>query len=372
MYSSLSSNHRLSMDNPDSLTLESALEMLEWGSFEEQWTIAKVLVKYGDVVIPPLKSVILDENKDNEHRWYALKVLSQLQNPEIILIISDLLATTTEDDLISLATQTLASQGKKAITALTPLLSIPQYRLSVTKALAQIPHRDVVESLLSVVNDDNVDVRVSAIASLHNFDTPAVINTLTKALQDYHSIVRKEAVIGLSLKTKSAPAQQLASLIIPFLQDIDLNVCQQAAISLSRFPIAPATEALYTTLVNQNTPIPLQKTIVKALAWQETSLSIEYLAKALYLMPESIIIEIIALLGRSTNKKNYPQIIQLTLQYYDRNSFSKQSLKIIQNLCYTWQKLNAKEAIKILEEMANQGDNIIKFHSQSALNKLRK
>jgi len=204
MYSNLSSDHRFSVDNPDSLTLESALEMLEWGSFEERWAIAKVLVKYGDVVIPPLKSVILDENKESEYRWYALKILSQLQNPEIILIISDLLASTTDDDLISLATQTLASQGKKAITTLTPLLSIPEYRLSVTKALAQIPHHDVVEPLLSVVNDDNVDVRVIAIASLHNFDTQKIVNTLTKALQDYHGVIRKEAIIGLGLKTKSA------------------------------------------------------------------------------------------------------------------------------------------------------------------------
>jgi len=160
-------------------------------------------------------------------------------------------------------------------------------------------------------------------------------------------------------------------LIIPFLKDIDLNVCQQAAISLSRLKIPPATEALYTTLVDKNTPISLQKTIVKALAWQETSQSIEYLEKALYLVPESIIIEIIALLGRSTNKKNYPQIIQLTCNYYHSNSFCEQSPKIIQNLCYAWQKLHAKEAIKILKEIANQEDDIIKFHSQSALNELQ-
>ncbi len=372
MVSSLSHDSQFSLNNNDleSLPLLYVLDLLAGGNFEERWTIAKVLVKYGDEVIAPLKSVVLDEDAEGEYRWYALKILSQLKNPQIILIISELLANTVDEDLIALATQTLSSQGEEAIATLTPLLSIPEYRLSVTKALAQIPHSKVIQPLLSVVNDDDVAVRVSAIASLNNFDTPEIVSTLTKALEDYSAIVRKEAITGLALKTKSSTPENLAEQIIPFLHDIDLKVCQQTAISLSRLKTNNATSALYNTLISPHTPVLLQKTIIKALAWQETTLSIECLGKALYLVPESIIIEIIGLFSRIRNHKKFPQIIQLTLDFYQLNSLPKTSPQIIKNLCYTWEKLNAQPALKYLAEIAHQGDENIEIYAQSALQRI--
>ena len=198
MYLSQQSN--LPLNNLESFSLHSALKTLENGSFEERWAIAKVLVKYGEVVIEPLKGVILDENRDSEYRWFALKIISQLDNPDTVLIISELLNTTEDEDLISVGAQILASQGERAISILTALLDSPSYRLCATKALAQIPHRLVIKPLLSVADDDNVDIRQSAIASLSNFDDSGIIPILENALKDYNSVIRKEALIGLVRK----------------------------------------------------------------------------------------------------------------------------------------------------------------------------
>lgn len=362
----------ISLDNLESLSLHSALKTLEYGNFEERWAIAKVLVRYGDDVIEPLKEVILDEGGDSEHRWFALRILSQLQNPRIVLIITQLLMMTEDEDLISLATQTLASQGENAIAVLSPLLHSPESRLSATRALAQIPHPSVITPLMSVVDDDNVDIRQSAIASLTHFDNQKINHILEKALNDYNSSIRKEALIGLTLKNKHYSSSQLINLICPLLEDVDLTVCQQAAISLSRLEDNLATDILFDTLIQKYTPIPLQSSIVKALAWQETHYSIYALAKALYLLSEEIVCDIIASFSRINKPQIKQQIIDITIKFYHNHNLAKNSEKITQNLCYTWQKIRAKESQKILLEIINTGAEKSKIYAQSALLQLNK
>ncbi|AUC61068.1 Nitrite reductase-related protein [Cyanobacterium sp. HL-69] len=370
MYLSQQSN--LPLNNLESFSLHSALKTLENGSFEERWAIAKVLVKYGEVVIEPLKGVILDENRDSEYRWFALKIISQLDNPDTVLIISELLNTTEDEDLISVGAQILASQGERAISILTALLDSPSYRLCATKALAQIPHRLVIKPLLSVADDDNVDIRQSAIASLSNFDDSGIIPILENALKDYNSVIRKEALIGLVRKTKYYSPQQLATLITPFLDDVDLTVCQQAAICLSHIPHTLATDILFSTLIKPHTPIPLQHTITKSLAWQETSHSIHALEKALYLVSEEICCEIIAILGRINKPKIKETIAKISLKFYRNHELAKKSDQIIQNLCYTWQQINAQESLDILISIINTGGEKSKIYAQSAFHNINK
>lgn len=361
-----------SLDNLESLSLHSALKTLEYGSFEERWAIAKVLVRYGNDVIEPLKGVILDEGGDSEHRWFALRILSQLQNPRIVLIITQLLMMTEDEDLINLATQTLASQGENAVSVLTPLLHSSESRLSATRALAQIPHPSVITPLMSVVDDDNVEIRQSAIASLTHFDDQRINSILEKALKDYNSTIRKEALIGLSLKSKYYASSQLIALICPLLEDVDLTVCQQAATSLSRLQDTLATDILFDILIQKYTPIPLQTSIVKALAWQETNHSIYALAKALYLLSEEIVCDIISSFSRINKPQIKQQLIDITIKFYYNHNLAKKSEKISQNLCYTWQKIGAKESKEILKEIISKGKEKSKIYAQSALKQLNK
>ncbi len=369
-YNSLGAKVPNQEENQQSISLELALKILEFGSFEERWAIAKVLVKYGEVVIPSLQNIVLDEEANSEYRWYALKILSEIHHPSIILIVSQLLETTEDEDLISLGSQTLANQGKQSITLLSKLVQSSEYRLLATKALAQIPNSQVITPLLSVVNDDDSQIRLIAIAALSNFDTPEVIEVLIKALQDRVSGIRKEALSGLGLRGKSHPEIDTVKLISPLLYDFDLTVCQQAALSLSRLKTDGATEALFGVLQSPNTPLPLQISLVRALAWIETPFSIECLAKCLYTVSNSSVVEIITVLGRISNYERKSDLSQILLDFYLSNNSAVQESEVLQALCYSWKQLKAEKAIEVVQKIATHPDDKLRFHAQSALDEL--
>ena len=190
------------------------MHILEIGDFEQKWSITKVLVKYGEKVVSPLKQVILNPQAHLEHRCFAIRILSQIKNPQIVLIMTELLINTDQEELITLATQTLAVQGKDSIAFLSQLLDDENYRLLACKALAQIPHRSVIEPLLSVVTDSDHQVRKIALMALRNFSEPKITQILIMALQDYNSDIRKEALIGLRLRLKANQAIPLIAILM--------------------------------------------------------------------------------------------------------------------------------------------------------------
>ncbi len=357
----------LHLDNGESISLELALKVLELGNFEEKWAIAKILTKYGDEVITPLKEVILDEKANVEHRWYGLKILSQIKNPEIILIVTELLTTTQEEDLLLLATQTLASQGKQSINFLSQLLENPSSRLLATKALAQIPSSEVIPPLLSIVNDQDSTTRATAIAVLRNFDTPEIKSVMINALKDYASSVRKEALIALGLKLKFSEDIELIQLISPLLQDINLSVAQQGAISLSRCGHPLAIEALDKVLHCANTPEALKITIVRSLAWIATSDSLQCLEKSMYIYDSSITLEIITVLGRVTKPSFKNQAVAILSNFWESKSPKLARPEILQALCYSLKQLNATTTIPILQGIETNTNPQVRFHAQSAL-----
>lgn len=359
-----------SFHNPETISLELALKILESGNFEERWAVAKILVKYGNEVIKPLKGIILDEKAHVEHRWYSLKILSEIKNPEIILIVTELLMTTQEEDLLLLATQTLALQGKQSITFLSQLLKNPSYRFLATKALAQIPSLDVIPLLLSVVNDQDSTIRTIAIATLRNFDTPEIKSVMINALKDYASSVRKEAVIGLGLKLKASEDTELVKLISPLLQDINLSVAQQTAISLSRSSHSLVIESLEKILQGENIPELLKVTIVRSLAWIATPESLQCLNKYIHQSDLSITLEIITVLGRVTKLNLKNQAVAILSNFYDTQSPKLKHSEILQGLCYSLKQLNAVTTINILREIETNNNPQIRFHAQSALEKL--
>ena len=359
-------------ENPESISLELALKILELGDFEERWAIAKVLVKYGDLVIPALKEIVLDESAESEYRWYALKILSELQNPKIILIVSQLLEFTEDEDLISLGSQTLASQGKQSISLLSELLTSSEHRLFATKALAQIPNSNIITPLLSVVDDSNSEIRVTAIAALSNFvhAQPEIISVLINGLQDRASVVRKEAVNGLAQTLQKESNLDLVKLISPLLSDISLDVCQQAALSLSRLKTDSATEALAKVLQSPNTPLPLQNKLVRALAWIDSSLSIDYLARCLYSGNLTTTAEILVVFSRMSGSSQKSDIIATMLDFYRTNHVMVQKPQILQALCYAWAQLKAVQAREVITQIAKHDNNQVRFHAQSALTRL--
>lgn len=378
-----SSSHQTSSDNMANLklgdfhvdesdiTLELALKILELGDFEDRWSIAKVLVKYGEVIIPPLKEVVLNESANSEHRWYALKILSQLGNQEIILIVSQLLETTEDEDLIILGTEILGYHGRESIDLLSNLLENSEYRLLATKALAQIPNAQVIPPLLSVVKDDDKEIRFTAISALSNFEKPEIMEILTYALQDHVSLIRKAALNGLGLRGKSYPEIDTVKLISPLLYDIDLVVSQQAALSLSRLKNDKATLELFKVLQSPHTPVPLQISLIRALGWIKSPLSIDCLGKSLSLVSYPSAIEIIRIFGRMSDYSPLSELVTILLDFYHGDSPFLQETEVLQALCYSWKQLKAVEAIKEIELMTNHSDDRLRFHAQSALDQLR-
>lgn len=348
-------------------TLEKTLDSLYNGDFQQRWEMAKILPKFGAIAIKPLQEILLNENEEVEIRWFCLKTLGEFDDIEIIWILMKLLETTEEEELITLASDIFAKQGKQAIKTLSNLINFSSYQLLATKALAQIPSQEVIEPLLSVVTSDDIEVRVTAIEALSNFNDARITEILIKALKDNSSRVRKEAVINLSLRAKFQPELQVTSLIAELLYDLNLEVCQKAAIALSRLNTKTSAQALFQCLKNSHTPLALKSSIIKALGWMETQESLEYLEEALFLVDEILIIEIITVLGRIREENLRYQAVEILLNFYHSGHSSLNNSKINESLAYAWLQLLDYRAKSALIELEKSQESLVKIHANAAL-----
>lgn len=64
------------------------------GDFQQRWDIAKVLINLGTVVINPLIDILEEDDAEDELRWFAAKILGELQHPEAIMPLVELLKIT--------------------------------------------------------------------------------------------------------------------------------------------------------------------------------------------------------------------------------------------------------------------------------------
>jgi HEAT repeat protein len=99
--------------------------------------------------------------------------------------------------------------------------------------------------------------------------TPRIPPVLLNALNDPAAVVRKEAVIGLGLRTDLGEELDLLARLKPLLYDFNWDVCQQAAIALGRLGTDEAADALFNVLKSPATPVPLQIDFVRAWAGWE-------------------------------------------------------------------------------------------------------
>lgn len=347
--------------------LQQAFDSLFSGDFQQRWDVAKILPQFGAIAIKPLQKILLDENEELEIRWFALKILGEFQDVEIILTLVNLLETTEEEELISLASHTFAKQGKQAIEALSNFLMSSSHKFLATKALAQIPSIQVIEPLLSVVTDEDIDVRVMAIQALSNFSDSRITHVLIKALKDNSSRVRKEAVMSLALRAKSHPDLPITSLIAELLYDVNLEVCQKTAIALSRINTSLVTLKLFEVLKTSTTPLPLQITIIRCLGWIETSESLEYLNQALFLVNKTAIIEIITVLGLIKSENLRFQAVKILVNFYESSPLLVKDSLISKSLAYAWGQLGDSRSKKALIEIQKINNKIVKIHANAAL-----
>jgi HEAT repeat protein len=350
--------------------LELALKILEFGDFSQKWAVAKIFPRLGEIVINRLIPIIENEDNNLEYRWFATKILGSFDNPEVVISLVNLLQNTDNEELRDIIANSLANLGDLAIKKLDSLLTQPEHRFLVTKTLAQIPNPQVILSLLMVVEDPNPQIRITALEGLSNFYDERIFPVLIKALKDPVSQVRKEAVTALKFWRNIISEEILIKNLEPLLFDLNLEICQQTAISISCFKNDHASSILFRVLSSAHTPIPLQLTIIQSLGWMENQQGLIYLEKALNFVNADVILAIIQVLGEITNSSLIDQATNILIKFYQSQHSSLKDCITRKILAYSLGNLNVKDAQEILNILKQDTDHSVRLHAITALKHL--
>lgn len=348
--------------------LDLALQVLLYGDFSQGWDVAKFLPKLGQKAVAPLQDILKDEDIDLETRWYAARILGRFDEPDVILSLVELLQTTEDSDLASIAAEALVNIGESAIAALTDLLANPESRLLAVKALSQIRRNETIEPLMGVIHDSNPEVRALAVEALSSFQDSRIPPLLLKALKDTSARVRKEAVIGLGVRSQSLIEWDLEDSLQPLLYDLNSQVCQKSAIALGRIGTEKSLSLLFTVFQSPATPIWLKSDLIRAIAWGETALGLDYLQQALPESDVEISLEIIQVLGRISTPELKPQATKILIEFLHSSPLNV-DLRIQQAIAQSLGELAQESALSPLLDLVTQKEEIVKLHAIAALKK---
>lgn len=294
------------------------LALLKQGDFQERWRIAKVFPKLGKSVIAPILEIAEDPRQDVELRWFAIRILGQYREPEAIARLIVLLDNCQEEFLAEEIMRALVELQEAATDYVLPLLAQTETRLLAVRALCKIRYPNVVEPLLGVVQDENPEIRAIAIETLGSFRHHRIFTVLIESLQDPASVVRLEAVSALGFWANYADRAWILQYVQPLLHDINLEVCRQAALTLSRLQTPEAATAIAEVLSQPTTPLSLQIELIKALAWIDDPSSLDYLAQSLNIAKENLILTILKVMGRITEAPRKKQGAYILLDFWQR------------------------------------------------------
>jgi HEAT repeat protein len=366
-----------------------SIEALIAGDFQTRWEVAKLLPQFVAArLIPPFEAIdslltlLQDEDPDEELCWFLIRILGQLDNPEVLSALIKVLKTAESDELKAMAVAALASQGTPAIAALSELLATPELRLLAVRSLSQIRRSETIAPLLQVVQDADPAVRAAAIEALGSFHDFRVPPVLINALSDLNAAVRQQAVTGLGLRPDLTEEWNLVKRLRPHLWDFDLEVCRQAAVALGRLG-AEAAAALGEVLCSAHTPLLLQVAAVHALGWISTDKAVGYLQQRLMqaapaaastpaaaTLEETIVQEIVAELGRITATALQPRAAQGLIDLLATHPLVQQTPKLKQTVAMSLGQLGQPEAIVALIDLLADTDTSVRLHTVAALKQL--
>lgn len=347
-----------------------AVSMLIDADFQHKWSITKILPLFGENIIPTLTTLVKDTATEADVRWFICQVLGNFNNPAVILTLVELLDSTTDRELITIAGKTLTKIGDDAIDALQELLTKPQHRFLAVQSLYYIRTAKTIEPLIEIATDPEPKLREIAIKALGSFHDSRIPPILINALQDKVSRVRQEGAIALGFRPDLCHDLNLVDRLRPLLFDFDLEVCRQAAVSLCRMKNEAAAAALFEVLQAETTPINLKLDLVKALGWNEISVAIGYLEKALFNSTAVVAKEIIVVLGRNTIAALKSQAAQVLIKFWQNKSPQLESPLLRQALATSLGELGCDCGKEALEQLAQDSDRKVKLHGISALKKI--
>jgi HEAT repeat protein len=347
-----------------------AMQIMRAGDFQTRWDIAKIFPRIGKPAVVPLLEILEDEKVELEMRWFALRILGEFNSPQIVISLVKLLEETQEEELAIACSQTLAKIGQPAITALTELLLDEKSRLLAVKSLAQIRRSEVIEPLLSVVDDSVAEVRVTAIEALGSFHHKHLIPVFIKALQDTSFSVRKEATIALKMRAYLKEEFDLVDRIKPLLYDFDSEVCQQAVLAMGCMKDEAAIKALFDILNFKNTPLFLKQEVVRALNWSNSFLALDYLKESLYSNDIALSKEIINVLGRQESVEFKSYAAEILIEFVNSEQEITHQSGIKQVVATSLGELGDLRALTHLEKMALDDDSKVRLYARAAIKKL--
>lgn len=347
-----------------------ALQVLARGDFQQQWEIAALFPTLGKQSIAPLIALLEDETADMDSRWFAGRILSQFDDTACILAFAKLLQTTEEEELATMAAQSLAQIGVTAVAALSQLLQVPESRLLAVQALAQIRRSETIAPLLQVASDSQPAIRAAAIEALGSFHDSRTLPLLLAALNDTAALVRQEAIAALSRRREYLPAD-FTSQLQPLLYDLNPAVCQQAAIALGRLRTEAAAEVLFRALQSAATPMLLKRDIILALGWSETAAALNFLEEGLHENDLATYEEIIASLGRQALTDLKVRATEILRDFLASGQPAASQALIKQVIATALGELGLSAATAPLQQLTADADVRVRLHAIAALKKLQ-
>ena len=303
-------------------------------------------------------------------RWFAVKILGNFKEQVVVIALANLLQNTEEEELITIASETLSHLGAIAIDVFVTLLAEPKYRKLATRSLAYIRRPHVLPALLNLVADPEPEIRTMAIEALGSFHDRRVPPVLIKALQDPAASVRKEAAIALGFRPDLCTELDLVNHLKPLLYDLNLQVCHQAAITLGRMKQESAITALSEVLILEYTPLALKLDLVRVLGWSEIDLALEYLQQALSTETDLVIREIITVLGRISPANLQEKATRILVDYWSSVPEKDKNSDLKEVIAMSLGELGHNQAQDILKQLAADSNSRVRLHAIAGLKKL--
>jgi HEAT repeat protein len=354
--------------------LDLALQLLLQGDLEQQWTIAKIIPKVGEIALQPLLEIVNDPDIDLEDRWAAGRILGAFSQPQSIEALVFLIQQDEDPELTAIATGALAQIGTPAISAVTELLvpdgsgSSSQIALAVG-ILARIRHSQTIEPLLQLVDDPDPQIRSLVIEALGSFHDPRIPPLLISKLTDVSASTRTAAVVALCLRGDLATELNLLDRLQPLLFDLNLEVCEATARGLARVNDPGVVPVLAKVLGSQQTPDRLKAAVILAIGWIGTQPAIDTLIAALA-TTAPFAPELIIAIGKTECDRTYAS--QQLVTYLRSSHITTTPLQSIvkQQIATALGNLGNLATVPDLEQLLTDPDDRVRLHAQTAISKL--
>jgi HEAT repeat protein len=354
--------------------LDLALQLLLQGDLEQQWTIAKIIPKVGEIALQPLLEIVNDPDIDLEDRWAAVRILGAFSQPQSIEALVFLIQQDEDPELTAIATGALAQIGMPAISAVTELLvpdgsgSSSQIALAVG-ILARIRHSQTIEPLLQLVDDPDPQIRSLVIEALGSFHDPRIPPLLISKLTDVSASTRTAAVVALCLRGDLATELNLLDRLQPLLFDLNIEVCEATARGLARVNDPGVVPVLAKVLGSQQTPDRLKAAVILAIGWIGTQPAIDTLIAALA-TTAPFAPELIIAIGKTECDRTYAS--QQLVTYLRSSHITTTPLQSIvkQQIATALGNLGNLATVPDLEQLLTDPDDRVRLHAQTAIAKL--